>query len=361
MEELQSIDKVYYLPRLSKSEREQSAKHDGKSKHRFPKLEPEDQILFKYRIIDRIATGAAGRVIKALDMSTHDQRPVAIKFVPRHHDISNERKVLKLLRPRNETTASSVPIVRLMETINYRGWSALVFPFYDKDWFARNIDLYDNNRYFGLSEMKYLTMRMLKALLRLKSRHIIHRDIKPENIMYDSETQKSYLTDFGAALIVDEDHKMTSVAPGGTMSFMPPEFLMNVGYPTYEADMWSLGATLFTLMTSKHIVPSRRSPDFTFLHCLPELIRRVPPESKSVNGVEVPIASVQNGSPAASPHRYKTYIEDLKALKNHFRKRGQKKRYDSLIDFISHCLIWDPAQRMTAEEAAKHPFIMLDY
>lgn len=70
---------------------------------------------------------------------------------------------------------------------------------------------------------------------------LIHDDVKPDNIMWDSQSRKSVLVDFGAALnrrVLPEGF----FNPSGTPPYAPPEYLLR--RKGVEGDVWALGVTM---------------------------------------------------------------------------------------------------------------------
>ncbi|MEM8733397.1 MAG: serine/threonine-protein kinase, partial [Planctomycetota bacterium] len=81
---------------------------------------------------------------------------------------------------------------------------------------------------------------------------MLHRDIKPQNILVDNATDRAMLTDFGLARYTDVDSGMTQAGQLlGTPSFMPPEQIRDSSKIDARADVYSLGATLYQLVTGK--------------------------------------------------------------------------------------------------------------
>lgn len=79
---------------------------------------------------------------------------------------------------------------------------------------------------------------------------IIHRDIKPQNLMVDRAHQV-YVLDFGLAKSVDSPLSQTG-AVMGTPAYMPPEqALGQLRDLDHRADIYSLGATLYRLLTGR--------------------------------------------------------------------------------------------------------------
>ena len=76
-----------------------------------------------------------------------------------------------------------------------------------------------------------------------------HRDIKPHNVVLDSNMGVK-LIDFGMAIEVAKVTE-SGVRVSGTLPYMSPEALKGGKYDLEKADMWSLGVTLYEMLTSK--------------------------------------------------------------------------------------------------------------
>ena len=102
---------------------------------------------------------------------------------------------------------------------------------------------------------------------------VIYRDIKPANIMIRESDKKPVLIDFGIARkLFEEDLSQTKTAIG-TAGYSSPE--QYEGKPVPQSDLYSLGATMYQLITGKKPVP------FTF----PSLINEKPDISEKTNAV----------------------------------------------------------------------------
>lgn len=78
---------------------------------------------------------------------------------------------------------------------------------------------------------------------------VVHRDIKPANVMYEEDTGKLKITDFGIARITDSSRTKTGMVLG-TPSYMSPEQLAGKRVDG-RSDLFSLGVMLFQLITGK--------------------------------------------------------------------------------------------------------------
>ena len=81
---------------------------------------------------------------------------------------------------------------------------------------------------------------------------IVHRDLKPSNIVFGANDVPK-VTDFGLAKLTDRDDGVSmSTGPLGTPSFMPPEQISSkFGQVSPASDVYSLGATLYCLLTAR--------------------------------------------------------------------------------------------------------------
>ena len=106
-----------------------------------------------------------------------------------------------------------------------------------------------------LDETLDFSDQLLAVLEVAHAKNIVHRDIKPSNL-FVTKTGQLKVLDFGIARLVD-DTSVTSTKTGqmvGTPAFMPPEQALSRPRDVdARTDIWSVGATIFTLLSSEHV------------------------------------------------------------------------------------------------------------
>jgi serine/threonine protein kinase/WD40 repeat protein len=95
---------------------------------------------------------------------------------------------------------------------------------------------------------------------------VVHRDVKPSNLMVE-RSGKCWLIDFGLAGLLrgvrsnPAEHSANLTAPGdGTWAYMAPE--QWAGHPEPRSDVWSLGVTLYELLTLQRPFPGLTKDDY---------------------------------------------------------------------------------------------------
>lgn len=101
---------------------------------------------------------------------------------------------------------------------------------------------------FSEEEARNVMIQLISVLTYMHSKKWIHRDLKPDNIIYDPDTGKVKLIDFEFALKCPRWKKLNQSL--GTYEYSAPE-VRRQKYQGTEVDIWSLGITLYILLTSK--------------------------------------------------------------------------------------------------------------
>jgi serine/threonine protein kinase len=104
---------------------------------------------------------------------------------------------------------------------------------------------------------------------------IIHRDVKPHNFLLD-EQGSCKLTDFGIARMHDHTSLTQTGSQIGTFSFMAPEQRQDAKSVDTRADIYAVGASLYTMLTAK------TSAELFVADKDDELLAEVPPRFREV-------------------------------------------------------------------------------
>src|SRR4051794_30102104 len=196
-----------------------------------------------------LARGGMGIVWLAHDLRLKE--PVALKFVA--PSVAWDPVALEDLR--RETLRSrrlSHPnIVRIYDLYEAPGELTFISMEYVD---GPNLHYFRANRPSPVLPWKLLlplVRQMCEALDYAHKERVLHRDLKPSNLMLDSN-ERLKLADFGLACAM---HEAESTGPGpgnvhGTPAYMSPQ-QADGNKPQVADDIYSLGATLYELLTSK--------------------------------------------------------------------------------------------------------------
>jgi formylglycine-generating enzyme required for sulfatase activity len=199
-----------------------------------------------YEIMGEIARGGMGIVYKAKQRGLN--RIVALKVLIAGEDASEE------LIQRFKFEAESAASLRHPNIVAIREFGEDAGRHYFTMDFIEGQDLSELSK-AGLLTVKAaltITKKVALALQYAHSQGKIHRDVKPKNIIIDDHGEP-HITDFGLARNVRKDSSVTQAgAVMGTPTYMPPEQaqgdLEKIGP---AADVYSLGATLYELLTGR--------------------------------------------------------------------------------------------------------------
>lgn len=100
-----------------------------------------------------------------------------------------------------------------------------------------------------VAEVVGIGLDVLSALDAAHRAGIVHRDVKPANVLID-EHGDAWLTDFGIATSTGDDHLTVQGVVVGSPPYIAPERARGEE-PGPPADLWALGATLYTAVTGR--------------------------------------------------------------------------------------------------------------
>jgi RND family efflux transporter MFP subunit len=205
--------------------------------------------LGEYRLIERLGTGGMGAVYKALHSKL--DRVVALKILPPSRT-EDQRAIDRFEREMKAIGRLDHPhIVRAHDAREIEGRLVLVMEF------VEGLDLGKIVRRLGRIEPADACEIGRQAALGLQAAHehgMVHRDVKPSNLMLTPEGSVKLL-DLGLARLyrepsVEDDMTGTGQAMG-TADYMAPEQTSDSRAVDIRADVYSLGATLYKLLSGR--------------------------------------------------------------------------------------------------------------
>lgn len=202
--------------------------------------------LAHYRLLDHIGTGGMSTVYLAEDRNT--QNRMALKILPRKR--VTQRSYLKRFKQEAETTArlNHPNIVRAFEFGSEDDTYYFAMEYID------GRDLSQIVKDDGPSGFEFTANCISKAALALAYAHsnnLIHRDIKPGNVLVDKSGQVKIL-DLGLALYTEQEDSVTVMHNErvlGTADYLSPEQAVNSHQVDTRTDIYSLGCTMYFLLT----------------------------------------------------------------------------------------------------------------
>jgi eukaryotic-like serine/threonine-protein kinase len=212
-----------------------------------PAMKPRS--LCDYELIEEIARGGMGVVYKGRQISLN--RIVAVKMILAGH-LAGEKDV-KRFRLEAKAAASLVHpnIVSIYEVGEHEGQHYFSMRYVEGRSLAQLVQDGSWQPDDGQGAARLLA-KVARAVHFAHQSGVLHRDIKPGNILLDAQGEP-HITDFGLAKMLSADSTLTvSGDVLGTPSFMAPEQASRkFGKLTPAADLYSLGAVLYFLLTGR--------------------------------------------------------------------------------------------------------------
>jgi hypothetical protein len=203
----------------------------------------------RYRLVRQLGAGGMGRVWLARDEMLH--RDVAIKEVSPPDGLTDEEYAElreRTLREARTTARLNHPhVVQIYDVIQTEPWPWIVMEY------VRSRSLHQiikQNGPLTPARVAQIGLAVLSALRAAHAAGVLHRDVKPANVLL-SDDGRVVLTDFGLAIFEGVESAVTR--PGlvlGTALYVAPERARD-GTSSPEADLWSLGATLYAAVEGR--------------------------------------------------------------------------------------------------------------
>ncbi|XP_068575222.1 calcium/calmodulin-dependent protein kinase type II subunit gamma isoform X6 [Cebidichthys violaceus] len=196
----------------------------------------------EYQLYEELGKGAFSIVRRCVKKSTGQEYAAKIintkKLSARDHQkLDREARICRLLKHPN--------IVRLHDSISEEGFHYLVFDL------VTGGELFEDivaREYYSEADASHCINQILESVSHIHQHDIVHRDLKPENLLLASKMKGAAvkLADFGLAIEVQGDQQAW-FGFAGTPGYLSPEVLRKDPYGK-PVDIWACGVILYILL-----------------------------------------------------------------------------------------------------------------
>ena len=295
-----------------------------------------------YEIVRPLGRGGMGQVY--LGRHSRLERLVAIKCIARHRQFDETAHQRFSAEMKHVGSLSHPNIVQAFDAREADGMAVLVTEFID----GLNVNqIVKRQPAMSTGDACKIAMEVCEALGYVDSMNMIHRDVKPSNIMIDKQGQVKLL-DLGLARLQSNDggHELTATGQAlGTVDYVAPEQINGSKDIDFRADIYSLGCTLYKLLTGRAPFDSVNYP--TALAKLNAHVNEQP--APAVGAVELPgklqklLSQMLHKDPNKRPQSY----DDIKnVLKSYATPHDLKQVVATALQTADA----EPAQNVAAQK-----------
>lgn len=328
---IQRENPSYALETVSKVYANACAEHgpdwDEVDNWELPHASPEN-----YEILDWIGTGKYSDVFTAIKYP--ENIIVAIKVLKpvRMQKYNREAKILLDLKD-GPNIVKLYEIVQNPKTLQY----SFVF---------ERIEDCEYTSFFPTMnsiDCCFYLFQLMRALQYAHSQGIMHRDVKPLNILYDKKKKMLRLIDWGLAEFYHPKQRYNIHV--ASRNFKPIELLVDYQCYDYSVDIWSFGVTMAG-MVFKRTPFFRGNDDVDMVGKIAQVLG-TDAFKAYLKKYDIPLPpSMQKIIARGKPKPWSSFVTtDNQDLAN-----------DAALDLIDKCIKYDHTERITAEEALKHPY-----
>ncbi|XP_055518067.1 calcium/calmodulin-dependent protein kinase type II subunit beta isoform X34 [Leucoraja erinacea] len=196
----------------------------------------------EFQICEELGKGAFSTVRRCVKLSTGQEyaaKMINTKKLPArdHQKLEREARICRLLKHSN--------IVRLHDSISEEGYHYLVFDL------VTGGELFEDivaREYYSEADASHCIHQILDSVSHIHHHDIVHRDLKPENLLLASKCKGAAvkLADFGLAIEV-QGEQQAWFGFAGTPGYLSPEVLRKEAYGK-PVDIWACGVILYILL-----------------------------------------------------------------------------------------------------------------
>jgi eukaryotic-like serine/threonine-protein kinase len=268
-----------------------------------------------YKILGKLGAGAMATVFKAKQLSL--DRTVAIKVLPRKFSVNQQFIERFYAEGRAAAQLNHPNIVQAFDVGKAGDYHYFVMEFVD----GRTVydDIVKHKRY-SEAEAIDLAIQTAEALQHAHERGLIHRDVKPKNIMINRDNVAK-LADMGLARAISDKEAAEAEAGKafGTPYYISPEQIRGEKAIGPPADIYSLGATLYHMVTGNVPFDGKNPSAVMHKHLKADLVAPDHVNPKLSAGVSEVIETMMAKDPAKRYQNCQDLLVDLRAV-----RKGEK-------------------------------------
>jgi serine/threonine protein kinase len=275
-----------------------------------PRLAPGSTI-GPYELLELIGGGGMGRVFRAYDVRL--SRIVALKVLTPEQ--ASDPQILARFQneARSAARLSHPGIVQVFSAGEHDGIYYIAFEFVEGMNLRSHVEQHGP---LSVAEALGYVLQVAESLEHANARGVIHRDIKPSNIIVTPDG-RTKLIDLGLARMLHQNGRSldltTSGMTLGTFDYIAPEQARDPRLADIRSDIYSLGCTLFFLLSGQ--------PPFPGGSVLQKLLQHQSEEPPNIRSIrpDVPenVARIMRRMMAKSPRqRYQSPEELIQAIRN---------------------------------------------
>ena len=246
----------------------QACMDDLKKREQFPDESNQLRTIGPYWNIEVIGSGSFGVVYKSVHVRL--KKLVALKVFSNLENLGQEFSGRFLREMELLKKLDHKHIIRLYDTgnmnVNGEDWSYIALEYF------QGVNLNDHMKVNGplpWPKVLKILMQISDALDYMHSQGILHRDLKPDNIMYNNIVGIAKINDLGLGkCVLDQERETLCITQPnssmGTPNFMPIEQWGSAKEVDERADIYSLGATAYALLSNS--LPYGKHKDFTQMY-----------------------------------------------------------------------------------------------
>ncbi len=267
-----------------------------------------------YIVLDKVGAGGMGKVFKARDRRS--ERIVALKvLLP--DAVASPKKLQRFLREVEVASTLTHPnVVAAYESGQAHGTHYFAMEYVDGCDLSNYV-----TRHGPLSPAKAIdvVLQTARGLQYAHERGVVHRDVKPSNILIDGAGRVKIL-DLGLARVFRASDDGSAAPSGvltvegevmGTVDYMAPEQSQDTHTVDDRADIYSLGCTLYRLLTGNPPYPGETS----IMKIMAHHDRPIPPLAEACPAAPAALAALYERMLAKQPEaRIQTMREVVAAL-----------------------------------------------